>query len=125
MDRVIKRVAPKLEEIHEPPVLWCGYCGVGAVVGWDMADRLGYEENKPCPDCGNQIELHEQIWTYHERGYVVIRCDCGISIECDDGFLNNCLRCGRNYDGNGNLLAPIEQWGEETGESAADIIGPL
>ena len=50
--------------------------------------------------------------------------------ECDvcsrevvlGGFTNTC-DCGADYNGSGQLLAPREQWGEETGESVADILG--
>lgn len=57
------------------------------------------------------------------RGYRQTRCHCGRYVELYDAFLNTC-DCGRDYDGAGNLLAPREQWGEETGESLADILGP-
>jgi hypothetical protein len=53
----------------------------------------------------------------HTRG--VIRCECGREVVCY-GFTNEC-DCGRDYNMSGSLLAPREQWGEETGESLADI----
>ena len=37
-------------------------------------------------------------------------------------FTNTCDRCGDDYNSAGQRLAPREQWGEETGESAADIL---
>src|ERR1019366_4380092 len=37
------------------------------------------------------------------------------------GFTNTC-DCGADYNGSGQLLAPREQWGEETGESLGDIL---
>lgn len=37
------------------------------------------------------------------------------------GFTNTC-QCGLDYNGSGQLLAPREQWGEETGETVADIL---
>jgi len=33
--------------------------------------------------------------------------------------------CGADYNWNGTRLAPREQWGEETGESIADIMRPM
>ena len=40
------------------------------------------------------------------------------------GFTNTC-ECGADYNSAGQQLAPREQWGEETGETAADILqGP-
>jgi hypothetical protein len=50
------------------------------------------------------------------------RCSCG-EIVLLDGFTNTCDRCGADYNYAGQLLAPRSQWGEETGETAADILG--
>lgn len=50
------------------------------------------------------------------------RCVCGREISLE-GFTNTC-DCGRDYNWNGSLLADRSQWGEETGETAADILGP-
>ena len=47
------------------------------------------------------------------------RCDCGHELNLDH-FTNAC-KCGRDYNSSGTLLAPREQWGEETGEHPADI----
>jgi hypothetical protein len=68
---------------------------------------------------------------YQERGsgehrwYVKIpglaRCHCGRTVELSDCMTNPC-DCGRDLDGSGNVLAPRECWGEETGETAADIM---
>jgi hypothetical protein len=48
-----------------------------------------------------------------------IKCACGRKVECR-GFTTTC-ECGADYNWNGDLLAPREQWGEETGEHPADI----
>jgi len=37
-------------------------------------------------------------------------------------FTNHCLKCDLDYNFAGQLLAPRSRWGEETGETAADII---
>jgi len=66
-------------------------------------------------DRGMRVEEHR--WTEP----AAIRCPCGDEVELA-GFTNPCSRCGRDYDGSGALLAPREQWGEETGESLADIL---
>jgi len=50
----------------------------------------------------------------------VIEC-CGEKLVCDE-FTNTYPRCGSDYNWNGSLLAPRSQWGEETGECAADIL---
>jgi hypothetical protein len=48
------------------------------------------------------------------------RCVCGREVILQ-GFTCPC-ECGRDYDSAGNLLAPRECWGEETGETASDIL---
>lgn len=37
------------------------------------------------------------------------------------GFTNTC-DCGADYNSSGQHLAPREQWGDDTGESVADIL---
>lgn len=49
-----------------------------------------------------------------------IICQCGEKVWCD-GFTNVCEKCGRDYNWAGQLLAPRCQWGEETGETYADL----
>ena len=67
--------------------------------------------------------VEERRHTYRVPG--LIACDrCGHQVDIDDSWLNCCEHCGADYDGSGNLLAPRSQWGEETGESLADILGP-
>jgi len=51
----------------------------------------------------------------------IIRCRCGREVKCS-GFTNTC-ECGADYNWAGQRLAPRSQWGEETGESVADILG--
>lgn len=50
----------------------------------------------------------------------VVKCGCGQEVYCS-GFTNTC-ECGADYNHAGQLLAPRSQWGEETGESVADIL---
>lgn len=50
-----------------------------------------------------------------------LTCDCGAFLPWPGfGADYACPRCGRDYNSAGSLLAPREQWGEETGETAAD-----
>ncbi len=49
------------------------------------------------------------------------RCECGHEVELLK-FTNSCGECGRDYNISGVLLAPRSQWGEETGETADDIL---
>lgn len=68
------------------------------------------------------IVSHELAEGHRTRPVMIVTCSCGTELVCDDGFLNTCDRCRRDYNGAGQLLAPRSQWGEETGETAADII---
>ena len=49
-------------------------------------------------------------------------CPCGAEV-CLSGFTNTCYHCERDFNMSGQELAPRSQWGEETGESVADILG--
>lgn len=51
----------------------------------------------------------------------IIKC-CGQDLECSQ-FTNTCPVCQADYNGSGQLLAPRAQWGEETGETADEILG--
>ena len=62
----------------------------------DRAEQAGYIERWLICDCGNEVDLH--------------------------GFTNTCDGCEADYNSSGQRLAPHEQWGEETGESIADIM---
>ena len=54
------------------------------------------------------------------RGETQVLC-CGEWLSCF-GFTNTCSNCHADYNMSGQQLAPREQWGEETGESVADIL---
>lgn len=49
------------------------------------------------------------------------QCACGCTIDANGpGRDIQCPRCHTEYNSAGQTLAPREQWGEETGETAAD-----
>lgn len=48
-------------------------------------------------------------------------CVCGAHVTLHSSWTNTCGGCGREYNGSGQLLAERDVWGEETGESVADI----
>jgi len=60
-----------------------------------------------------------------EAGAVLVpalwRCECGNELEIPN-FTNTCQKCGIDYNSSGQMLAHRSQWGEETGESVADIL---
>ena len=47
---------------------------------------------------------------------------CGTDLWVDTRNFTNTCECGADYNGYGQLLAPREQWGEETGETVSDIL---
>lgn len=119
MAEIIKKVAPRTEEVYFEGGVSCPNCGCG----WSGDDQ----EPRRCEYCndGSMMQPYPGFTqTQHDRGYAVVRCDCGNRVETHHHFLNPCYSCGADYDGSGNRLAPREFWGEETGESLADILGP-
>ena len=54
-------------------------------------------------------------YTHSWREVAIGRCSCGTEIGLGN-FTNTCHGCGADYNGSGQLLAPREQWGCETGE---------
>ena len=63
------------------------------------------------------VNEHETAW----NEYAIIRCQiCRAEVKLY-GFTNTC-ECGADYNMEGVLLADRSQWGEETGETAADIL---
>jgi hypothetical protein len=64
-----------------------------------------------------------QKYEHHYWESAIGECVCGEEVYLS-GFTNTCDKCERDYNGSGQELAPRSQWGEETGESLADILGP-
>lgn len=63
----------------------------------------------------------------HNTSYwedTVAKCICGEEIQLSRRFTSTCDECDRDYNSSGQLLADRSQWGEETGESYSDIMGP-
>jgi len=58
-------------------------------------------------------------WQYWQDA--IGKCECGREVVLYNQFYNSC-DCGALYNNFGQRLAPIEQWGEETGESLADMM---
>jgi hypothetical protein len=53
----------------------------------------------------------------------IIACvDCGKAVTLDHDAAR--CKCGRYYNLSGQALSDPKNWGEETGETAADILGP-
>jgi hypothetical protein len=63
--------------------------------------------------------IQKSEWFYAEPA--IGQCRCGAEVELS-GFTNTCDRCGADYNSSGQELAPRSQWGDDTGESLADIM---
>ncbi len=48
-------------------------------------------------------------------------CACGKHVVLNDAWANACSGCGREYNAFGQLLAHRSRWGEESGESVAEM----
>lgn len=66
------------------------------------------------------VDQGVRTWRTQYTDPAVGRCVCGREVELF-GFTNTC-ECGIDYNMSGQALAPREQWGEETGESLAEIL---
>jgi hypothetical protein len=71
-------------------------------------------------ECGSRIVATEvvasrriQVCTGDHRVTEIV-C-CGDRMICAD-FTNTCPTCGKDFNWNGTLLAPREEWGWDTGE---------
>jgi hypothetical protein len=66
------------------------------------------------------IHRHTQSWWEPAIGLCNV-CGTEVALEGDPC---TCPKCNTDYNSAGQQLAPRSQWGEETGESLADILGP-
>jgi len=82
-----------------------------------------------CDTCGEHrgrctCSVTRRVPWFREDGREVqrteIKCQCGEWVLC--ACFTNICDCGRDYNMSGQLLADRSQWGEETGESASDIL---
>jgi hypothetical protein len=103
MAAFIKRVDSRIDENVQDGVM-CQSCGIGTTA---------QTEPQSCR-CGKTMEPHTFDFSQQIPGFVLIRCGCGRKVECQ-GFTTTCS-CGRDYNWNGDELAPRSEWGQETGE---------
>lgn len=70
-----------------------------------------------------QIAVVDEGFEIHVNTYnqpAIGRCHCGEEVSL--GRFTNTCGCGRDYNSAGQLLAAREDWGEETGETASDVL---
>jgi len=81
----------------------------------DKADLARLIAREIVDPAGAIVARHETI-VFPAKG----SCECGRVVELPD-FTNVC-ECGRMFNSSGQELAPLEQWGEETGERPEEIL---
>ena len=96
-------------------------CDENGLVSTDPADWhiSGLENFYECVNGLNNMHF-KGIMTSISRYTIpaIGKCECGEEVYLSH-FTNTC-DCGRDYNMSGSLLAPREQWGEETGEHWTD-----
>ena len=137
MSRIIARPEPEVVIIHEHAFDWEGETGWGFVFSFPAGET---PDTRHLP--GIALENYRACLTgvvhgvrvvdrgIRERKQVIhhptlIRCDCGEVVFAHRGAwmdTHTCDRCGRLYNSSGQALRPVEEWGEETGESASDLM---
>lgn len=109
MSKIVERVASRVEE-HEFQIKECSVCG------WQGTP----DDRDLCEKCSGAIRIGKVTCFNTVPGYVLVECDCGETVCCQ-GFTSTCV-CGADYNWAGQQLAPRSFWGEETGETCADIL---
>jgi hypothetical protein len=93
----------------------------GVEYKWDGNDHVaisgtGHQVTYPIRGPGHEETEHN--WSEPAIG----ECNhCKQEVELS-GFTNTCEQCNTDYNMSGQELADRSQWGEETGESLADIL---
>jgi len=132
MSTVIKRVESEIKEI---PGRWvicenenCKSYGSAFILDGNNHEVHIQKAGKRCRDvhingCDDRLQLTSFVEIQRTPSATIVRCDCQNIVVCA-GFTSTCDRCGADYNWNGTRLHSPDQWGEETGESYLDIIGP-
>lgn len=82
---------------------------------WEQLTKTGSVDGRKYIDLG--VDRRECPYYFAAVG-ACNACNRPVTLS---GFTNTC-ECGLDYNMSGQQLAPREQWGEETGESADDIL---
>lgn len=108
---------------------WKGGTGGGFSFPCDKGGKVfelrhaGMENYRKCLSGEHDVKdmgVSELKHTYWEPA--LLECDCGYQFELHSSWANDCDKCGREYNGSGQLLASRSQWGEETGECQGDFV---
>jgi hypothetical protein len=85
-----------------------------ARANWEACLTGTSREGRAVVDTG--VESVDRVIRHTAEG----RCECGRTVHLVSYFANPCP-CGREYNFDGQELAPRSQWGEETGESIQEM----
>jgi hypothetical protein len=111
--------------VNDPGLGFSFACDENGVVDVSQLTPAGASNLRQCqagmtergPVSAGCVQRYVTNWKEPKVG----RCVCGEEVELE-GFTNTCFRCERDYNWNGQQLAPRECWGSETNETAADIM---
>ncbi len=79
--------------------------------------RAEIQSRRDSPDW----HVYIRPWEQSEQPTRIMLC-CGRELPLAR-FTNTCDRCGCMWNQSGQSLAPVEHWGEETGEHWSDLVG--
>jgi hypothetical protein len=98
------------EPVLNTPLIMQGYlrCILGAEAAPALEDFI-----RGAPDLPHNRGLVTHTNSYMEPAKK--RCSCGEVVRLER-FTNTCQGCDADYNMHGQILAPREHWGEETGE---------
>ena len=102
---------------------FCDVCKAETSTGtWKAHDGTEGHWCYACDQKGRKSTLRTILVddTRFERGTVEVLC-CKSWLLCS-GLTTTCHSCGQDYNRAGQQPAPRSQWGEETGECAADLL---
>jgi len=129
---IIKRRERITETTYDYNYHWKGdpdhHCGFGFPCDKDgniffdqMCDEAKANYAK-CKDGTYDVEdMGVRPYTHSWVEPAEAKCLCGHIIYLES-FTNTCEKCGRDYNMSGQELAPRRFWGEETGETADEIL---
>lgn len=98
-------------------------CDADGTIDLDKMMEAGRANYAKCLDGTykvNDMGVVKSTWHYMQPAIGECEeCGCEVSL---DGFTNTCETCDTDYNMSGQRLAPRAQWGEETGETADEIL---
>jgi hypothetical protein len=96
-------------------------CDENGNVLLDQMGEAALDNLRKCEDgTYDVVRVGVENFSYSYINHAVGKCSCGREVTL--AYFTNACECGRDYNSSGMLLAHRSQWGEETGESLADIL---